>query len=357
MTSTSVKLAAGTIALAALGAVGGAAVYAALAPSTTTTVVAGASSLDAPISGSKGLSASDIYRLVSPGVVDIKVVQVETDPYVQGSSPQDVPGEGTGWVYDRSGDIVTNDHVAGGAKSIVVRFSDNQTFTAHVVGRDTDSDIAVIHVSAPSSLLHPLTLGDSSKVQVGDPVVDIGSPFGHAESLAAGVISGLHVPADSTNNVPTDSIQTDVAINPGNSGGPLLNAAGQVIGITSSTDSRSGYSDGVGFAIPASIIHSVVTQLLGPSHKAKHAYFGASVKDSTSPLGARLVIVPRAGPSAHAGMKTGDVITSMDGLPVASADDMISLTKAHVPGDTLSVSYVRDGKSHTVDVKLGTRPA
>ena len=359
MNPRTVKLAAGCVALAGVGALGGAAIYASLEPSTTTTVFAGAAGApDLPLSATKGLSANGIYRLVSPGIVDIKIRKVENnqDPYIGPTGPQTVDGEGTGFVYDRLGDIVTNDHVVGGTKSITVRFLGNQTFKAHIVGRDTDSDLAVIRVAAPSALLHPLTLGDSSTAQVGDPVVAIGSPFGHAESLSAGVVSGLHVPMDSPSNVPTDSIQTDASINPGNSGGPLLNTSGQVLGVTTSTQSRSGYSNGVGFVIPSNTVRSVVVQLVA-GHKVNHGYFGASLEDSTSPLGARLVSVPSAGPSAHAGMKPGDVITRIDGVNVASAQDMIGLTKAHLSGDTVTLDYTRGGKSHTVKIQLGTRPS
>jgi putative serine protease PepD len=360
MNPRTVKLAAGALVLAGVGAVGGAAVYAAIEPGHTTTVYAtGADGApDVPAPSGKGLSPSEIYRLVSPGIVDITIVKTETNtnPYAGPTGPQTEDGEGTGWVYDRLGDIVTNDHVVGGTKSIIVRFQDNQTFKAHIVARDTDSDIAVIKVVVPSSLLHPLTLADSALAEVGDPVVAIGSPFGHAESLSAGVVSGLHVPMDSPSNVPTDSIQTDAAINPGNSGGPLLNTLGQVLGITTSTESRNGYSNGVGFVIPSNTVRSVVVQMVA-GHKVAHGYFGASLADSTAPLGARLVTVPSAGPAAQAGMKPGDVVTQIDGVDVADSQDMIGLTKAHLAGDSITLSYTRAGKSHTLTIKLGTRPA
>jgi putative serine protease PepD len=352
------KLAAGSLALAGLGAVGGAAIYAAFDPQTTTTVVASSSAPkpDLPLAPpAKGLSAQQIYRLAAPGVVDLKVVRIEEDQF-GGGGLQEVDGIGTGFVYNRRGDIVTNDHVAAGAKSITVKFSGNQTFKGRVVGRDTDSDLAVIRVAAPRSLLRPLRLGDSSRVQVGDAVVAIGSPFGHAGSLSAGVVSGLHVPLNSPSDIPTDSIQTDAPINPGSSGGPLLNTLGQVIGIATSTQSRSGNSNGVGFVIPSNIVRSVVVELIA-GRKVKHAYFGASLEDSTSPLGARLVSVSRSGPSADAGMKKGDVVTAVDGVGVAEAADMISLTRAHLAGDTVSVAFMRGGRSQTVNVELGTRPA
>ena len=129
-----------------------------------------------------------------------------------------------------------------------------------------------------------------------------------------------------------------------------------MLGITSSTESHNGYSDGVGFVIPSNTVRPVVAQLVA-GRKVVPGYFGASLEDSTSPLGARLVIVPSAGPSAHAGMKPGDVVTSIDGILVASAQQMIGLTKAHLSGDTISVVYTRGGKSHTIKITLGTRPA
>jgi S1-C subfamily serine protease len=160
----------------------------------------------------------------------------------------------------------------------------------------------------------------------------------------------------SPNDVPTDGIQTDAAINPGNSGGPLLNTLGQVIGIATSTQTRSGNSNGVGFVIPSNIVRPVVVELVA-GRKVRHAYIGARLEDTTAPLGALLVSVPRGGPSARAGMKKGDVVTSLNGVGVASAADMISLTKAHLAGDTVTLTYVRGTKSHTVQVELGRAPA
>ena len=305
--SKTVALAAGALVVAGLGAVGGAALYASFASGTTTTVIKSSSpvALDAPVSTpAKGLSASEIYQLAAPSVVELKVVKSEENPYDPSAAPQDTQGAGSGFVYNRSGFIVTNDHVTTGAKSIIVMFPNNQTFRAHVVQADPDSDLAVIKITAPPSMLHPLTLADSAAAKVGDSVVAIGSPFGHAGSLSAGVVSGLHVPMSSPNDVPTDGIQTDTAINPGNSGGVLLNSRAQVLGITTSTQSRSGNSNGVGFVIPSNTVRTVVQQLV-EGRKAVHAYFGASLVDATSPLGAKLVTVPSAGPSANAGLKAG----------------------------------------------------
>ena len=354
MRSSTVGLAVGAFLLAGLGAVAGAALYASFSSGTTTTVVAGsASSPDTP-AGSAPLSAGEIFRRASPGVVEIMVVQIERSPFFDDNRPQTVQTEGSGFVYDDKGDIVTNEHVAGGAKSITVRFSDNRIFKAHLVAKDADTDLAVIRVAVPSSLLHPLTLGDSGRAQVGDPVVAIGSPFGHAQSLSTGVVSGLHRQMTSPSNLPVDAIQTDAAINPGNSGGPLLNASGEVIGINTQTQSRSGNSNGVGFVIPSNTVRSIAPQLVagGP---ARHAYMGSQLGDSTSPVGAKLTNVIAGGPSAAAGLKTGDVVTKLGAAAVASSEDLIGFTQSQKPGDSVTVTYVRNGKTQTAELELGTR--
>src|SRR6266545_2902811 len=171
--------------------------------------------------------------------------------------------EGSGFVYDADGHIVTNEHVVDGATSVKVRFWNGKTYTARVVGTDSSTDLAVLDVDAPASQLFPLSLGDSSKVAVGDNVVAIGSPFGLEESVTAGIVSGLHREMTSPSNFTIDdSIQTDAALNHGNSGGPLLNARGHVIGVNSQIESDSGGSDGVGFAIPSNTVKSIASQLI-----------------------------------------------------------------------------------------------
>jgi S1-C subfamily serine protease len=352
-----VSLAAGALVLAGLGAVGGAALYASFGPATTTTVVAPVPAEDdAPsVPAVGGMSASEIYRVAAPSVVELEVVKAEENPYLNNGAPEDVTGAGSGFVYNRSGFIVTNNHVVTDAKAITVIFPDNKTFAARIVGADPDSDLAVIKINPVGKTLNPLTLADSATSKVGDDVVAIGSPFGHAGSLSRGVVSGLHVPMSSPNDVPTDGIQTDTAINPGNSGGVLLNTHAQVLGITTSTQSRSGNSNGVGFVIPANTVRTVVEQIVA-GRKVVHAYFGASLVDATSPLGAKLVTVPSAGPSAKAGMKEGDIVTSIDGIGIGESDVLVGLTKAHSPGDKVLIGYTRAGKAYTVEVELGTRP-
>src|SRR5206468_775980 len=174
------------------------------------------------------------------------------------------------------GNVITNAHVVDGATSISVRFWNGATYKGTVVGSDPSTDLAVVHVDAPSSLLVPLTLGDSSAVEVGDGVVAIGAPFGLEETVTSRIVSALHRQIDAPNNftIP-DSIQTDAAINHGNSGGPLLDLQGKVIGVNAQIESDSGGNDGVGFAIPSNTVKAIVSQLLA-NGKAQHAFLGVS---------------------------------------------------------------------------------
>jgi S1-C subfamily serine protease len=207
-------------------------------------------------------TVSSIYRQVKRGVVDITVRVPSSNPFVPaGATAQ---AEGSGFVIDKQGDIVTNQHVVSGASSIEVRFSDGTKASAQLVGADSATDVAVIRVSVDPSQLQPLAFGDSSRVQVGDGVIAIGSPFGLAGSVTSGVVSGVGrtVPSPSGNAI-HGAIQTDAPINPGNSGGPLLDSAGQVIGINQQIASTSGDSSGVGFAIPSNTASRVGAQILG----------------------------------------------------------------------------------------------
>jgi S1-C subfamily serine protease len=209
------------------------------------------------------LTPSQIYAADSPGVVDITVTTTSADPF---GRSQTVQAEGSGFVVDTSGDIVTNAHVVEGASSIVVTFADGSTATARLVGSDASTDLAVIRVDVAASRLHPLTLADSSAVQVGDAVVAIGSPFGYTESITSGIVSAVGREIEAPNGAAiTNAIQTDAAINSGNSGGPLMDAGGGVIGVNAQISSSSGGSDGVGFAIPSNTVKAVVADLLGDS--------------------------------------------------------------------------------------------
>ena len=211
------------LAAACLGVGGGAVAYATLSDGDTVVKQVTVKQAQSIASSTAPLSVNQIYRRAYRGVVEITVTTSgQSSPFGGGGGT--AQAQGSGWVYDSSGHIVTNDHVVNGAQSISVRFWNGKSYSATVVGTDKSTDLAVIKVDAPSSLLHPLQIGDSSAVQVGDGVVAIGSPFGLEETVTSGIVSALHRAITAPNNFTiNDSIQTDAAINHGNSGGPLLN--------------------------------------------------------------------------------------------------------------------------------------
>ncbi len=341
-TTPTVTLAAALAAGACIGAGGGAATYAALSSGKGKTVVRQVTVSDIqPASNVGNLSVQSIYRLANKGVVELTAAQ----------------GQGSGFVYDGDGHIITNAHVVDGASSVSVKFWNGKTFTARVVGTDASTDLAVLKVDAPVSELFPLALGDSSKVLVGDNVVAIGSPFGLEGTVTSGIVSALHREMTSPNRFTIDdSIQTDAAINHGNSGGPLLDAQGKVVGVTSQIESNSGGNEGVGFAIPSNTVRSIASQLIS-SGKAEHAFLGVVLRDSSSQTGAAINQVRAGTPAARAGLRAGDVVTAAAGKQITSASELRATINAHRPGDTISVTYARGGQNHTVKVKLAARPA
>jgi S1-C subfamily serine protease len=370
-------LASALVAALAIGAGAGAIVYSAASSPSTKTVVRQVPVADSePTANNSALTVGEIYRRSYRGVVEITVTSSSSASPLGG---EDQRAQGSGFVYDSKGNVVTNEHVVDGATSVSVRFWNGDSYPATVVGTDPSTDLAVIKVDAPASILKPLPLGDSSKLLVGDGVVAIGSPFGLEETVTSGIVSALHrqmqAPNDFTIN---DSIQTDAAINHGNSGGPLLNSRGQVIGVNSQIRSDSGGSDGVGFAIPSDTIKTIASQLIA-SGKVEHAYLGVSVATIPSSVGSDLNLVegvelkavrsgtPAARAKLHAatGMKTvdgdqyptgGDVITAVDGQKVTTSEGLQRAIDAKRPGDKISLEFWRGGDSHTVDVTLATRP-
>jgi S1-C subfamily serine protease len=364
--------------VAALGAGGGAAVYAASSSAGTTTVVRQVTVGDSePAGATSSLSVAEIYRRTYRGVVEVTASGAASTPFQQ-SQPQ--RAQGSGFVYDDEGHIVTNQHVVDGAQTVSVRFWTGATYDAEVVGTDPSTDLAVLTVDAPSSLLHPLTLADSSGVAVGDPVVAIGSPYGLEETVTSGIVSALHRQMTAPNGFAiNDAVQTDAAINHGNSGGPLLDSSARVIGVNAQIESDSGGNDGVGFAIPADTVRSVADELVS-SGTVEHAYLGVAVQSIPSsvasqlavPAGAAVTEVRNGTPAADAGLRAatgtrtlggeeyptgGDVITEIDGSRITSAEDLQAAIDAKRPGDTISVTYVRDGKTRTVDIELANRPS
>jgi putative serine protease PepD len=289
------------------------------------------------------LTVNQIYQRTKAGVVDITVTQ--------GTSK----AEGSGFVVDKSGDIVTNQHVVDSGGSIQVEFSDGRKASARVVGQDLSSDIAVIRVSVPSSELQPLTYADSSKVQVGDGVVAIGSPFGLSGTVTTGVVSALNRSISAPNHYTiTGAIQTDAPINRGNSGGPLLNSHGDVIGVNSQIDSNSGDSSGVGFAVSSNTAQRVAQTLIAGG-KVAHPYLGVSLVDASN--GAGVGSVASGSPADHAGLRSGDVITAIAGKHVSSSTEAVDAIDSHSPGDSLGISFTRSGQTKSVTVTLAERPS
>ena len=354
-----------TAALVAAGALTagvaiGVAGYAAVADGGGPAPAVDSTSTAVPTASSR-LGVGAIYQKVNAGVVEITA----TSSAAQGDSPfpfGDQQGggqqaQGSGFVYDSAGHVVTNYHVVQGATSLTVTFADGSTYDATAVGSDPSTDLAVVKVDAPSDKLHALGLGDSDDVAVGDGVVAIGSPYGLEETVTSGIVSALGRTIESTNgySIP-GTIQTDAAINHGNSGGPLFNLRGQVIGVNSQIESESGGNTGVGFAIPSNTVRSVVDQLIA-GDQVEHAYLGVSLQATTDSGGAEIGSVTNGSPAAKAGLEAGDVVTAFDGDTIDSADALSAAVSSKSPGDRASVTYTRNGESHTVQVTLGTRPS
>jgi putative serine protease PepD len=252
--------------------------------------------------------------------------------------------------------VITNNHVVGGATSITVRFQDGSEYKGTVVGTDPSTDLAVVKVDAPASKLHPLSLGDSGALQVGDGVVAIGSPFGLDETVTSGIVSALNRSISSSSSFTiAGAIQTDAAINHGNSGGPLLNMSGQVVGVNTQIESESGGNDGVGFAVPSNTIRTVVAQLVS-GKTVKHAYLGVYVGDANG-AGAKIARVRSGSPAGKAGLKVGDVVTEFAGRTITSPDDLTAAVSGHQPGDKVSVTYRRGDSTKTTEITLGNRPS
>jgi S1-C subfamily serine protease len=335
------------------------------------------------------MTARDIYRRDAPGVVFIRAqtVQRSSTPFDLGGQPQSV-STGSGFVVDDEGYILTNAHVVSGSTDVRVSFSDKRTRNARIVGRDESTDLALLKIDPAGLQLRPLPLGDSKTVQVGDPTVAIGNPFGLDRTLTTGVVSALQRRISAPNGFGIDNvIQTDAAINPGNSGGPLIDAAGRVIGINSQIATGGGAaggggSVGIGFAVPINTAKEVIPQIKREG-RVQRAYFGVSgigIDQSLAPLNLSAksgVLVQEAtegGPADDAGIRGGDpgsqatvdgsqirlggdVITKFDGKPVDSMDDVVAAVDAHKPGDRVKVEILRDGKAQTLEVTLENRPA
>jgi putative serine protease PepD len=334
-------------------------------------------------SSSRGLTVHDIYQRDAQGVAFIRsqIVQKTQSPFDLFPQKQQSVATGSGFLIDNDGHVLTNAHVVEGAQKVDVQLGDGGTQQAQVVGTDPSSDVALLKVNNTNGV-QPLPLGDSTKVQVGDPVVAIGNPFALDRTVTSGIVSALQRQIQAPNGFSiSDVIQTDAAINPGNSGGPLIDGAGQVIGINSQIESQSGGNVGIGFAVPIKTAADVVSQLEngGGVHRA---YLGITGGDISPDIAHALnlpvtqgVLIERVfqgGPADDAGIKGatgeatisgqtfpvgGDIITKVDGKQISGMNDVISAVNGHEPGDQITLTIFSGGHQHDVTVKLGDRPS
>jgi len=323
---------------------------------------------------SKTLSLIEIFEKSEPGVVRVNIQRNQTD--------NETGGVGSGFVFDKQGHIITNAHVVKDATKTIVTFLDGRSYHAEIIGVDEYTDIGVIKVNADLKLLNPLSLGDSSNLQVGEPITAIGNPFGLSGSMTSGIISqmGRLLPSDSGYSIP-DVIQTDAAINPGNSGGPLLNMRGEIVGINTAIQSTTGEFTGVGFAIPSQTVAKIVPTLISDG-EYKHPWIGisgtdidlemANVMGLENTLGFLIITVIEDSPASDAGLIGsnkiievegreysigGDVIMSVDGIDVRKIDDiLIHLQRGKAVGDEMILEVLRDGRTTNVTILLQERP-
>jgi putative serine protease PepD len=346
-----------------LGAGAGAGIYAGVSGDSTSaparsTVVASVPAQTAATTSATSLT--QIYKEAAPGVVDIVVTTSggsDNGGFFGAPSGQSSQAEGSGFVYDDQGDIVTNAHVVDGETAIKVRFQTGKVVNATLVGKDESTDIAVIKVDVPSADLHPLSIGTSKNVQVGQTVAAIGSPFGLPETMTAGIVSAVDRTITAPNNYSiSGAIQTDAAINHGNSGGPLLDASGNVIGVNAQIESNSNDNAGVGFAIPIDAIKNVADTVIAGG-KVQHAYLGVSIGDTPNDTGASISRVIAGSPADKAGLQAGDVVTAIGGKQISTADDLTALVATYKPGDKVTLTLQRGGSTKTVDITFGQRPS
>jgi S1-C subfamily serine protease len=328
-----------------------------------------------------GFDAAAVYRQAAPGVVTIRSI-------FDSSGGGGGAAEGSGFVLNKDGEIVTNAHVVTDessgkrvpAKEVFVEFPDRNVVAAEIVGFDPFADVALIKVRPDGFPLHPLELGDDAKLQVGQPVAAIGSPFGEQQSLSSGIVSATDRSVKSLTQFQIEgAIQTDASINPGNSGGPLLDAGARVLGINEQIETNSGSNSGVGFAVPVSAIKRSVAQLqeggsveygyIGVSSQALYPQLAAKLGLDTTYGGLLAEIVP-GGPAEKAGLRGGDkklrfqageyrtggdVILEAEGRKVVRPDDLARFVAYRKPGETVTLTILRDGEKKQVDVVLGKR--
>ena len=313
-----------------------------------------ASSDDPVVAADAGGTSSipEVVRRASPSVVVVEATDTGETPF---GPAREARSQGSGFVLDRDGHIVTNAHVVGSADSLQVTFGNGRRAEARVVGTDPSTDLAVVKVDPDDAELRPLQLADSSRVQVGDTVVAIGSPYGLRGSATSGIVSGLDRTIDSPNGFGIDgAIQTDAAINQGNSGGPLLDLSGRVVGVNAQIRSESGGNDGIGYAIPSSTVREVARELIADG-EVEHAYLGVSMGEADN--GARIEEVRPGSPADDAGLERGDVVVEAAGQSVDSPTDLRGVVEDREPGDELELEVRRGDRTLTVTAELGERPA
>lgn len=331
--------------------------------------------LQTTIDSSKDLSLIEIFESSEFGVVSITVTKTSTS----GGNSNSV---GSGFIFDKEGHIITNNHVVKDTKKIDVTFIDGTSYRAEIIGTDPYADIAVIKIDVNSKKLYPIPIGDSSKLKVGEQIAAIGNPFGLSGSMTSGIVSqlGRLLPSGAGFSIP-DVIQTDTAINPGNSGGPLLNMKGEIVGVNTAIYSNDGSFSGVGFSIPSNVILKIVPVLIKEG-EFQHPWVGISSANITPDLaellnlqdakGVLIMTVVKDSPADKANLRGssqtatadgieyiigGDIVLSIDGKEVRKIDDILThLQREKNVGDTLNLGILRDGKSINITLTLEERP-
>lgn len=319
-----------------------------------------------------------VYQKATKGVVNITSIVLERD-FFYGFVPRE--GAGSGAIIDREGYILTNNHVIKNAQRIEVTLADGSKWPGRLIGTDPDNDLAIVKINAPSHRLHPIPLGNSNDLQVGQKVLAIGNPFGLNETLTTGIISSIGRSIRSQNGaLMEDLIQTDAAINPGNSGGPLLDSKGKIIGINTVILSPSGGSVGIGFAIPVDTASRIIPDLIEKGY-VSYPWMGVSLFPLTPGIaqaldlkverGAIIVEVFRNGPADQAGLRGssqtlqvgnirlpvgGDIIVALNGEPVRNSEELVRKIRKYHPGDRAKIKILRNGHFQEIKIVLGERP-
>ena len=328
----------------------------------------------------KEFQLNTIYSTSLPSIVHIKVRQTVPGFFQN----QERTGQGSGFIWDTEGNIVTNYHVVANASIVDVEFADGSQYSASVIGLDPNSDLAIIKVNPKGKILTPLNLGDSTNVKVGNHTIVIGSPFGQEFSMSSGIVSAIKrtVPSQNARFSIPNVIQTDAAINPGNSGGPLLDIEGNVIGINSQIISRSGGNQGIGFAIPINSVKKIIPTLI-IGERFEYPYIGITGMDLNTNLkkaleidseikGVMIVDVVKGSPADLGGLlgytgtvsdndnsypSGGDILTAINTIPIKSMSDLLTLLFSdYSPGDSVTFTILRDSSSFDLDITLISRP-